>query len=560
MPSARAPALEPFAARRPHPFADWLFLCLAALYALAALQGIVPISGGGADMDSDLSTYAFAMAGPRHPENFRHDAILREATPANSFWNLEQFLGEKLTPGDQYAVGLFRAGALAIFVFYAGAYLLGRWLFGSPALACMLAVFMGITFWMGWGTFWGIAHSDPIPRVFFAALWSFLLLGAVISLDKPFWRPLVMLATGLCMWVHGISALNAGAMFFLAFALHRPAGWSWGRHLAGLGLCLILYFIPVLIFLWPSLTQKSAFSAADLEVFQRLFDLRWREDYGSLGQRLAELAHWSNPALILFCGGLAAWLVVRRRGGERARRLAGMYPAFVLALALVVLFSWAESQLAPAWGRLPMAHEFVRGLRFLVPLSWLMIVAAVAVAWPYFRGAWGRVARGLLLAGTVLPVLLLSQDRQHMAALYAVSQRTGICLPLPWPLKDKAERAMQHARAHREALDNLRRLTRPGEVVFSNAGDMGVRHLALRGLSHTFKDGSHPFYNKRVEQARTWLEYEFLMRSGPTGYVDAWLASGVPWLLSDRPGDRALIARYGDVLWENKGWLIARRR
>lgn len=546
------PAVQERAARLRR-LADLLFLLLVAVYAWAVLQGIAPLSAGGAFLDSDLATYAQGMAGEDHPELFRLDPVLREATPANSIWNLERFAATRLAPGDDYALGLFRAGAMCIFVFYAGFYLLGRRLFTSPILAAMLALASGVTVWIGWGTFWGIAHSDPVPRVFFAALWPFLLLAALTALTRPWLRPLAMLATGLCMWVHGISALATGAMFFTAFALHRPPGRSVAGHLGNLALCLACYFTPVLAFLWPSLAQKQAFSAAELNVFQELFARRWREDYGQLWSRLARLAHWDNPALLLFCGGLAGWLITLRRGMPRARRLAGMYPAFMLALALVVLFSWAESLLAPHFGRLPLGHELVRGLRFLAPLSWLMLISGLACFWPRFNG----LVRGLLFAATLLATFSLSRDRQHMAALYALTRQIPA---LPLSLQESTQEEMRRAAVYREALEALRRIVPAGEAVFSNGEDMAVRYLALRGLVHTFKDGYVFFYNKDVQGCRDWLRYTAMKDSGPTGYVQAWLASGVPWLLSGRLQDRAELERYGDVLWENAGWLIMRRR
>ncbi|WP_297826517.1 translation initiation factor 2 [uncultured Desulfovibrio sp.] len=554
MPHASVSAPAQSGASRRRWFWDALFLSLAACYAWAALQGVLTISAGGAHLDSDLATYAQGMAGAAHPELFAADPVLREATPANSIWNLERFAAGLLTPGNEYVRGLFRAGALAMFVFYAGWYLAGRRLFGSPALSALLALLMGVTVWVGWGTFWGVAHSDPIPRVFFAALWPFLLLAALAAWERPSLRPPAMLAAGLCMWVHGISALNTGAMFFLAFALHRPQGQKLHTHLGNCALCLMVYFTPVLAFLWPSLTQARAFSPADMAVFQQLFSLRWQEDYGRLGERLLQMISFSSPVLPLLCGGLAGWLVVRRRGGERMQRLAAMYPAFVLALVLVVLFSWAESRFAPEIGRLPLGHELVRGLRFLAPLSWLMIVGALACFWPRLPRA-GRVA---LAGGVMLAVLLLSHDRQHMAAQYTLSRLT--CQPLP--LRHDAEAALRAAVTRREALDALARLVPPGQAVFSSndADAMAARYLALRPVAHAFKDGYIFFYNKDVQGCRNWLRYDALMRQGPTGYIDAWLASGAPWLLSHRPQDRPLVQPYGDVLWESGGWFIARRR
>ncbi|WP_291301081.1 translation initiation factor 2 [Desulfovibrio sp. MES5] len=531
---------------------DALFVLLVALYALAVAQGIVPLSGQGADLDSDLSVYAYSMIRADNPQDFQNDAILREATPANSLWNLQQFIAELLTPGDQYAVGLLRAGALIIFVYLTGMYALGRWLYAEPGPALILALLMSITIWVGWGTFWGVTHSDPVPRTFFAALWPFMLMGAVAALRQAAWRPAVMFITGLGMWVHSLGALNTGAMFFLAFAFHRPQGWSWSRHILNLALCLVVYFTPVLLFLWPSLVQKQGFGPAELETFHALFSLRWAKDYGHFAERLTLFLSPGKPVFWILLAGLGSWFVVIKHGSERLRRLASMYPAFVLALALVATFSWLESFLAPRMGRLPMAHEFVRGLRYLLPLAWIMIGGVVAVFWLRFAG-WLRTGFCVL---AVLLVMLCNGDKQNVAALYAITSHTG----LPLPHMDKARADAVRAQSHHEALEALERLTAPGDVIYSNAGDMGVRHIAKRGMGHTFKDGAHSFYNKNLDQARQWLANEKLRTQSPTGYVDVWLKSGLPWLISDRPEDRDTLEKYGQVVWENPGWLIVRRK
>ncbi len=530
---------------------DILFVVLAACYALFVASGIVPLSGHGANLDSDLSVYAYSMVRADNPQDFQSDEILREATPANSLWNLQQFVAELLTPGDQYAVGLLWAGAFIIFVYLVSMYLLGRWLYGSPGPALILTLLMSVTVWVGWGTFWGVTHSDPVPRTFFAALWPFMLMGAVAAMRRPFWRPAAMLAAGLGMWVHGLGALNTGAMFFMAFFFCRPTGWSWPRHLANLALCLIFFFVPVLTFLWPSLGQKQVFSPADIEMFHTLFSQRWAKDYGHFAERLALFLSWSKPNLWILLAGFGSWLVVRCNGGPRLRQLAAMYPAFVLALALVATFSWLESLLAPPMGRLPMAHEFVRGLRYLIPLAWIMVAGLLALLWPRLA-VWLRVGFCVL---AVLLMLLCNGDRQNVAALYSIAEHTG----LPMPYMSRAAGAAGEAKTHYEALVALREATMPGDVIFSNAGDMGVRHIANRGMGHTFKDGAHSYYNKNPEQARQWLANEKLRTQSPTGYVEVWLRSGLPWLFCDRPEDRALLEKYGSVVWENPGWLIVRR-
>ena len=531
--------------------ADALFVVLAALYAMAVAQGIVALSGHGAELDSDLSCYAFAMAGEHLPENFHGDPLLHEVTPANSLWNLQQFAAELLTPGDRYAVGLLLAGAFIIFAYLVGMYLLGRWLYGSPGPALILALLMSVTVWVGWGTFWGVTHSDPVPRTFFAGLWPFMLMGAVVAMRHAFWRPVAMLAAGLGMWVHGLGALNTGAMFFVAFFFCRPEGWSWTKHLGNLALCLVFFFVPVLTFLWPSLGQKQAFSPADIQMFYELFSQRWAKDYGRFAERLALFLSWGKPTFWILLAGFGSWLVVRRNGSPRLRQLAAMCPAFVLALALVSTFSWLESLLAPPMGRLPMAHEFVRGLRYLIPLAWIMLVGVLALFWPRMA-AWLRVGLCVL---AVLLMLLCNGDRQNVAALYSIAEHTG----LPMPYMSRAETFAVRAGSHREALLALKEKTAPGDTVFSNSGDLGVRYMAQRGLFLTFKDGYHPYYNKNPGQARQWLANEKLRLKSPAGYVDVWLKSGLPWLFCDRPEDRAMLEKYGNVVWENSGWLIVRR-
>lgn len=532
---------------------DIAALLLIAVYALAALAGVLEISANGTELDSDLGMYAYITAGEQHPESFSADPTA--ALHSHSFWNAARYLGALLTPGNEYAVGLLRAGALAVFVFYAGFYLLGRWLFGGPILAAVLSLVMGVTVWVGWGTFWGVTHSDPVPRVFFAALFPFLLWGGIAALRHVRARPLVMLAAGLCVWVHNISALATGAMLFMAFALNREKR-SWAVHLGILAVCLLCFFLPVLFSLRSLLGGQAAVLSADnLAVLRYLFDLRLGADYGRMLADLGGYLLTCSVMFPLFPAACAGWLITVSAGwggGERARDLARMYPGMLLALALVALFSWAEFQLAARLGRLPLGHDLIRGTRFLVPLAWLMVVSGVACFWPRLR----KIFRFSLLAGIALAVLLLNQDRWHMGALHSLARHTGLTLPL----QDRAEDRLRHNAARREALEKLSALTRPGDVVFSDNGDSAIRYLALRGLFHSFKDGLYPYYGKDADWARVWLRYNALMQRGPTGYIDAWLASGVSWLLSGRPQDRALLEPYGDVLWENKGWLIVRRR
>lgn len=528
--------------------ADFAFVALLLLYVSAIFRGIVDMSAGGADLDSDLGTYAFSMAGLAQPGLFANDPILRGLTPANSFWNLFQCLGTLCTDGQAYAVGLLRAGALTILVGHLSAYALGRRLFGAPGLAAVFSLLMGMTVWVGWGTFWGLTHSDPVPRTLYAALWPLLLMFAIRAAERPTLRPPAMLLAGLGVWVHGISGLAFGGMLFCAFLTIRPAGISRARHMGCLAICLAAYFLPVLLFLRASLGQAHPFGSDDMAVFRELFALRWARDYShsftDIGGYLLKYAFWPPIFVLGLAGGLACLLL----RDERARCWLRLCPGMLLGLCGVILFSWAETRFAAEYGRLPMGHELVRGLRFLVPLSWMGIVAGASLFWR--RIPWpGRAA---VVAGLALALFLGSPDRQNVAAQHALSQWTG----LPLPYADRALKLRGQARSHREALEAVAAHVPPGERVFSPSGDMGVRHIALRPLGHTFKDGSHPFYNKNVAAGRLWLRMEALRRDG--GPAAMWRADGSPWMLCDRPEDGDILLREGRVVWENADRMLLR--
>ena len=215
-------------------------------------------------------------------------------------------------------------------------------------------------------------------------------------------------------------------------------------------------------------------------------------------------------------------------------------------------FSWAESRFAAQYGRLPMGHELIRGLRYLIPLSWLLIVALLAPLWPRIP----RLLRVAAVAALACGLFLGNPDRQNVGAQHALAQWTG----LPLPYEQRAQQWRAHSRLHRDALDAVARIVPAGERVYSSSGDMGVRHLALRPLDHTFKDGSHPFYNKNIEAARVWLRFNRYHAAGEQGYIAAWQASESPWLLTDRPQDRDALLPLGEIVWENQGWLLLHRR
>lgn len=528
--------------------ADILFVLAAALYAWLAFRGIVQLSASGTVLDSDLQTYAQGMARAVFPENFSADPMLAHKSAGNSIQNLQRFLAGLLLEKGNFGLALLKAGGIAIFCFYCFWYALGRALFGAPALAALLAVCAGITIWVGWGTFWGVTHSDPVPRVFFAAVFPLLFWLALAAVDRPALRPVAMLACGLAMWVHGISALNCGAMFFSAFFFLRAPGRSRARHVLDLLLCLIAFLVPVCIFLAPSLSQGVSFSGADLAFFREMQELRWEKDFADFWPRFLEAFSPVGPFFYLPLAGLGCWFAVRHAGQRRFAGLVRIIPAFLPGLAAVALLAWLEPLLAPDFGRLSMGHELVRGLRFLVPLSWLLIIAACAC----YTGKWQR--RAILLI-TFCALMVLNQDRQHLAVTTALRELCGLAP------SERAVRLIREAEEERGLLEMIARTVPENEAIFCPVDQMPVRYVARRSVAHTFKDGYSFFYNKELKESRNWFAIETALHEEPDGLAAAWELSGAPWLLVPRSGLDQVppqVLAGGPVL-ETAGWLLFHR-
>ncbi len=506
------------------------------------------MSEHGAILDSDLQTYAQGMAGEKHPELFRSDPVLDRVSPANSIPNLQRWLAGLLLKNDDFAGALLTAGAICIFVFYSGWYLFGRVVFRYPVLAAMLSLLMGITVWIGWGTFWGINHSDPVPRVFFAALFPFLLILGVYAVRYPFLRPLTMLFCGLAVWVHGVNALNCGAMFFMAFLLLKNSETSFSSHLINLVLCLAAFFIPVLIYLWPSLAQGKSFSQEELALFHEFFKVRWRQDYSGFASRLFNFFSVGNPPFLILVGGLVCWALIYKKSKGLLKDLCLMYPSLLLAIILVIIFCWAESEYAPRLGRLPMGHELIRGIRLCIPLSWIMVTGLMALYLP--RIFW-RISLICVLAG----ILFFTSDRQYVAAQYFISQYTGIQLPL-------ADRAgEEHAKAieMKKLAEIVKQNVPEGEKVFVDEDLMPVRYLSLRPLAYAFKDGYVHYYNKDFPKSVQWLKTEKILSSSDS-VVDAWLETRAPWIISRKEDMVGSLLPYAELVDQAGPWRLYKQK
>lgn len=533
--------------------ADCLFVLIAGVFCLAALNGTLSMNPRAVNIDSDLQWYAQILETRLHPEVFAADPLVSLFPHDPGVPNLLTNLAGWLSPTEYAPTNLLYAGSLGIFLHFLMYYALGRWLFDKPSLAAILSLLMSITVYWAYGTFWGNLHSDPIPRIFFAVLWPLLLVGACLAVRRTALRPLVLLLTGCAITVHTVSTLMAGPMLLMAFAL-LPQGQPWRKHalhwLAG----ACCFALPVAVYLWWLLGGMLV-QPGDEALFAQVRAFRFAEDFQDLWRSLWDvLTQYSFLQPILPVGALCWWIAWKNRTllSERLQSLLALIPGMVLGMAGMCVICALEIWLASALGHNNTSQEILRGTRFLVPLCWLMVTVTLALVWPRVPSLL-RGGAALVLA---VCLCLFVQDKQVLAARHCLAEVSGLAI-----LDTTEARNMVRASTlQMEALAALRQHIQPEELVFSNNNLMAVRYAAHCPMVPVHKDGNIIYYAKEPEIARRWVDMQRRMAATPHGWITVWKEGEAPLLLTRNVEYRESLLAVGDILFENAEWLLLRRR
>ena len=533
--------------------ADCLFVFLAGLFCLSALNGTLEINPRAVNIDSDLQWYAQILETARHPEAFAADPVAPLLPQDPGVPNLLTDLAGWLGPTDHAPTNLLYVGSLAIFLHFLAYYALGRWLFGYPSLAAVLSLLMSITVYWAYGTFWGNLHSDPVPRIFFAVLWPLLMALSCVAVRRTALRPLVLLLTGCAINVHTVSTLMFGPMLLMGFAL-LPQGQAWSRHAKQWLLGACCYLLPVAIYIWWLLGGLLS-EPHDEALFAQVRAFRFEEDFQNLWQSLRDVLASYTLAQPVLPAGIACWLLAwknRARLPERVQSLLALAPGLVLGMIGMCVLCAAEIWLTSVLGRNNFSQEILRGTRFLVPLSWLMAASALCLAWPKLPG----LLRAGLAASFALCLLLFAQDKQVLAARHHAAEASGIA----WLDTAEGRKMALDGALQMEALAALQKNIRPGELVFSDSEFMAVRYAAHCPMAPGFKDGNIIYYAKEPSIARRWVDMQRVMASSPKGWIAVWKDGEAPLLLTRRTDCREELLSSGAMLFENASYLLLRRR
>lgn len=544
--------------------ADALVLVLIVLFSLAATKGSLELSPMGVGMDSDLQNYAQVLESIHHPERLAHDP-LKEVLPTDpGVPNLLTIIAGLMDNGTGNAAeSILRTGFWALLFHLGTWYWFGRVVFGRPTLAIILSMAMSVTFYWAFGTFWGATHNEPVPRLFYNALWPFILLLACRAWDRAVPRALLFLLLGASVFVHSVSALMNGAIFTTVFFLKAlpgegfTGGRAFARHVARTLFHLVLFFAPVAVFFALRVPMEGV-DPAEAALFRAIHALRFVKDWAVVWGQLGDILRTYCTAVPLIPAGVAALVFVffkRDLLTPLQWRLARLVPLMVLGIGAACLVVFAEMRLAPLMGRLPMSNEVLRGTRFLLPLSILSLALALAPLWARLR-PW---MTGILAVAGACALLLVSPDKQIVAARLTVSELIGSG-------PDKAAESFLH-RNYLElaALRAVEKELAPEETVLAPDDTMSVRYVAHHALEPVHKDGNAIYYLRDPKLGKSWLATHTALAQSPANIPSVWKGSPAAALLVRRstwekiPSDAWTNGPAYTRLFENEGWLLLRK-
>ena len=576
---------------------DWVVVISFLLFAIAYQIGRLGSQTEVVDLTSDTANIASFAAAWNHPEQFAADAVLNNPENFRFYQTIHipllRILGERMGSYGRACLSLM---GIHLFCFLLGWYLFGMVLLRQRLLAYLLPWLLAIPFVVGFGDFWGF-YPDPLPRVTFAAVLGYLLAAALHWRDRPkahFW---LLFTAGLFIYVHPVSAPVIGCALWMGFLLDRPPAWNnrqFFLHLLWIG---IGFLIPIIPFAIHYLGHHEHGWSANADFIHEMMAYRFGADFLHPLPAFKGLLGTLSSSGLLPLGLLGAILIHQMDLPEQKKRLrlmVGWSLGIMIASMVIPLF---EHLLFISFGVVPVEVDLVRGVRFFVPLLWILAIWSLAVLTHRFP-AQGRplvvvvplvvVMLGAYilmgLSGPRSAVLLLGKQMAPYINQENGWQQTLQDWRIPGPLIQKIsllrekfatfEKNSNTLLLTEELVAAIRRLTPKGARILPFGVDpLVIRYAALRPIGFSYKDGGILLYaNHRA--ARDWYEIskridhlqEMLADPRPDAEWQSQLAlvfdailTAVPthFLVTDDTLPAALWEdRGGKVIWRNNLFLL----
>jgi hypothetical protein len=352
------------------------FFLLAILFFLGRWNGLTPFS----DLHSDAAYLSAYAASLDHPEAFTGDSLFNSPGNFGYYTSLQVPLIRLLTKiTGGYGLSYILLMIPYVFFQLTGFYFLGKLLYRSRYFSLLLAVTTIFIIYTQAGDYWGIWY-DPQPRMMFQAFFPWLLLLVILSLTRPRFRWLVMIATGLLIYVHPVSTPAIAFSAWLGYLIFKPTGVTWKHHLIDQFLYALIFVLMTIPFVYQYSNNRDLTSASSVDYeaarafLERIFPSTFQIRFTFSSFLLAGLTYSLIPLAYLGSTQVFRHPEERQRLGLILLWVAGL---LIISVGLSSFEIFIESKLH----QLPILLDLIRGLRYVIPLLEILVFWPLALSW-----------------------------------------------------------------------------------------------------------------------------------------------------------------------------------
>ena len=353
-----------------------IFLLLSVLFFLGRWNGLTPFT----DLKSDAAYVSSYAASLDHPEAFAKDALFNSPGNFGYYTSLQVPIIRVLTRiAGGYGLSFILLIIPYVFFQLTGFYFVGRLLYKSSFFSLLLALITIVIIYTQSGDYWGIWY-DPLPRMMFQAFFPWLLILVILSLSRPRLRWLVMITTGVLIYVHPVSTPAIAFSAWLGYLMTKPSGVAWKRHLFNQFLYAFIFVLISIPFVYQYSHNRdlTSTSLVDYETARAFLERLYPSTFQiRLTFSNYLLALWTYSLIPLAYIGSA---MVFRHREERQRLGLILYwiaGIFIISVGLSAFEIFVESRLQ----HLPIFLDLIRGLRYTIPLLEILVFWPLALSW-----------------------------------------------------------------------------------------------------------------------------------------------------------------------------------
>jgi len=467
---------------------------------LAFTQGFI----NGSDA-SNIATFAYARVSP---EMFHGDGLLSEFKNFGFYRTIQipMLIGLYKIFGSFGAATAHMYG-LHVFLFLSGFYMLGCLMLNNRALAFLFSTVLIAGTDINW-SYWGLGDWDVTPRLTFASTLGFVLSYAYVIKEKYIQRTIFMFIFGFFMFVHPVSAPAIAVSLFLGFALYRPHGVRPFVYILLIFVTGAMFLLGAAPYVYKFLgAGEEGATATVLTNFYEIIKYRlaknYTDYYGAL-RNFIEVFFIKYP-LFTTAGivSIISFLMTRKKDIL-------LVLLWSIGPVVALLIYLADQWYAKKFGTPPLEVDMIRGVRFLVPFSLLLIFMGSRHLYCTLSGRLERRnAFALFLA--------LSAVISFFSIMQIIN---GIDMMRHRYIKTMMNQTVEIV----EVLDFIKDRTPAKSLIFSSVVDpLAIRYYAGRPVAFTRKDGGALIYgdhNALYRWYQTSKENDAAMKSIRKGDVN----------------------------------------